>query len=519
MFPPALAAATLLGLFTAMARIRDLRLALLALWFWVGYVGIIVTVETPNLHRIGAAVPVFAVLAALVFDEIARRIEMFSRPDSARAPLRIAAGVLAGVAVAAIAAGEISFYFGTYAETDRWPWTRMEGETVAAEGDKAWAVTLGSYAHMINSGWVRLLAPDAHRLALPDPGRDLPLAMTPSRDLAFLVYEGQKYYVPYLREIYPGGAARPVITPENQPVVTVYRAPLAAVEKGRGALVSSGGAAPVRVPAVGEAPPGWTSFPAAFRWSAALRAPYFGNFSFRGNGRLSVDGREILLPDAAHPTPQATVSLPDGDHRIVFEATVQGAGKPAVLEWKGDSPGENWRRPGLADLAAADGPPRGLLAVFRGSEGPERRRLDGAVAAMALSDDVRFPGDWTATWKGTLLAPAEGNYTFGFRTNGGIVELRLDGKPVFKTRGEDDRVELGDEIALQAGPHAVEILYRVVHSPGGIDFIWTPPGQPESVVPPSVLVPADPAPGPPLPEAALSILRPLRHEPGAMTAP
>jgi hypothetical protein len=132
---------------------------------------------------------------------------------------------------------------------------------------------------------------------------------------------------------------------------------------------------------------------------------------------------------------------------------------------------------------------------------------------------VRFPGDWTATWKGTLLAPAEGNYTFGFRTNGGIVELRLDGKPVFKTRGEDDRVELGDEIALQAGPHAVEILYRVVHSPGGIDFIWTPPGQPESVVPPSVLVPADPAPGPPLPEAALSILRPLRHEPGAMTAP
>ena len=519
MFPAALAAATLLGLFTATARFRDPRLLLLALWFWVGYVGIIITVETPNLHRVGAAVPAFALLAALVFDEIARRIEGSPPPESRRAPLRIAAGALAGLAVAGIAAAEISFYFGKYAATDRWPWTRVEGETVAAEGDRAWAITLGSYAHMINSGWVRLLAPNAHRLALPDPGKDLPLAATPSRDLAFLVYDGQRYYVPYLEALYPGGTVRRAITPEDQPVVTVYRVPLAAVEKGRGALVSSGSGNPARVPAIGEAPPGWTGFPAPFRWSAALRAPSYGNFSFRTSGRLTVDGREILRPDAANPVRETTVSLPDGDHRIVLEATLEAAGKPAVFEWKGDSPGESWRRPGPADLAAAEGPPRGLLAVFQGSEGPERKRLDGAVAAMALSDDVRFPGEWTATWRGTLLAPAEGNYTFGFRTNGGIVELRLDGNTILKTRGEDDRVERGSEVALRAGPHPVQIVYRVVHSPGGIDWIWTPPGQPESVVPPSALLPADPAPGPPLPEAALSVLRPLRHEPGAMTSP
>ncbi|HKF43653.1 MAG TPA: PA14 domain-containing protein [Thermoanaerobaculia bacterium] len=521
LFPPVLAAITLLGVLSALAKFRDPRLLLLALWFWVGFAGIVVTVETPNLHRMGAAVPVLGVLAALVLDEIARRIEALGSAENPGTVRRLAPLAAVTIATVALAAVEIGLYFGPYAHTDRWPWTRVEGETVAREGDKGLAVTLGSSAHMINSGWVRLLAPDARRLAIPDPGLNFPLAIKPERDLAFLVYDGQRYYVPYLQQLYPGGTVRRVLTPEDQPVVTVYRVPLPAVEKSRGALVfaTGSGADSVRVASLGDPPPGWTSFPHTFRWSAALRAPYFGNYSFRASGRVTVDGREILRPDPAKPVPETTVSLPDGEHRIVFEASVESAGKPAVFEWKGDSPGGPWRRTEIAELGPVDGPTRGLSAVFQGSQGPVRKRLDGAIAAMALSEDVRFPGEWNATWRGTLFAPADGKYAFAFRTNGGVVELKIDGRPVVRTHGEDDRVERGGDFLLSAGPHPVEIAYRVVHGPGGIDFLWTPPGQPESVVPPSALQPAESGPGDPLPEATLTVLRSLRHEPGAMTAP
>jgi hypothetical protein len=296
----------------------------------------------------------------------------------------------------------------------------------------------------------------------------------------------------------------------------VYRVPLAILEKGAARWSPPAAGSRAR-PGDRRSAGGLGEFPGDLRWSAALRVPHFGNYSFRAAGRLSVDGHEILRADGGRPL-QTTVSLPDGDHRIVFEAWSRRPESPR-LRVEGDAQNDSWRRPGLADLAAADGPPLGLLGVFQGSQGPERRRLDGAIAAMSLSEDVRFPGEWKAAWRGTLVAPVEGDYAFAFRTNGGIVELKLDGRVVFTTRGEDDRVERGSAVPLRAGPHAVEILYRVTHAPGGIDFIWTPPGQPESVVPPSALRPADTAPGAPLPETALTVLRPTRHEPGAMTAP
>jgi hypothetical protein len=54
----------------------------------------------------------------------------------------------------------------------------------------------------------------------------------------------------------------------------------------------------------------------------------------------------------------------------------------------------------------------------------------------------------------------------------------------------------------------VEIVYRVVHRPAAIDWIWTPPGGVESIVPPAVLrPPSDAGPRPPLPAEVLDAMR------------
>jgi hypothetical protein len=520
LFPPVLAALTLLGLFAATAKVRDARLFLLALWFWVGFVGVIVTVETPNLHRMATAIPVLGLFAGLVLDETARRIGDASVTEGSRKPAFFLGTALAGGTAVLLAVGQLSFYFGPYASSDRWPWNRVEGETVAAEGAKGWAITLGAYAHMVNSGWVRLLAPNAHRLSVPTPGLELPLALPADRDLAFLLYSGQPYYLPYLEQIYPGGMSYEALSPEAQPVVTVYRVPLAKWGAFRGALVSVAGASAVRVPSFGEAPAGWIRFPAPMRWSAALRLPNYGNASFRAAGRVTVDGREILRAPAGEPFAEAAVSLPAGDHRVVFEGTVEAPGRPALFEWKGDAPGATWRRTETSELWAVDGPPQGLLGVFSGTAGPDRKHLDSTIASMSLGQEVGLDGEWTASWRGTLLAPADGSYLFGFRTNGGTVEMSVDGKPLWSTRGDGEKIERGPSVTLQKGPHGVAILYRVVHGPAGIDWIWTPPGQRESLVPPAALrPPADAGPGPPLSEQTLAALRSYRDPPGWVTVP
>ena len=288
--------------------------------------------------------------------------------------------------------------------------------------------------------------------------------------------------------------------------------PVAKWEGIRGALASVDGAAAVRVPNLGEAPAGWTRFPARVRWSAALRVPNYGNYSFRAAGRVSVDGRDILSPDPQKLSAEATVELPAGDHRIVFEGTVEAPGRPALFEWRGDAPAEIWRRTLNSELRAVDGPPQGLLGICSAATNPDRKRLDATIATMSLGSEVGLDGEWMATWRGTLLAPADGDYQFGFRTHGGTVEMRLDGHPLWTTQGDGEKVERGPFVTLHKGPHEVGITYRVVHSPGGIDWMWTPPGQRESLVPPAALrPPADAVPGPPLPEQTLEGLRWYRH--------
>jgi hypothetical protein len=496
--PPALAALTLLGLGSVTLRVKDPRLFLLSIWFWTGFVGVTVTVETPNLQRMATAVPLLGLLPALVLDDLARRAESIPKAsERLRRVVRRGATVAVALAACVLAWREGRFYFGGYAAMDAWPYTRVEGKTVAEQGKDAWVISLGNQFHMVNSGWVRLLAPFANRAGVLSPGSHLPLPITADRDLAFLVYPGQAYYLPYLADVLPGGNVSRITHPPDVFMFSVYRVPKEAWARQQGALVLAPGSALVRVAALGEPPPGWTRFPSPMRWSAALRVNQYWNYGFRigpGPARLVIDGKEVLRVPAEEASAVANVSLARGDHAIQLEGVVGRTGQAALFEWallpaekSGNPDSLNWQKVPTERLQPTDRPLEGLFGII---EVPDRsqHRLDATIATGGLCEEVHSGGPFEATWRGTLRAPKSGSYQMALHAVGGPAELRLDGKSIVQSNGENDEL-VRSEIALHTGPHAVELTYHVRHAPGLIEWIWKPPGGVESIVPPSALSP------------------------------
>jgi len=496
--PPPLAVLTLLGVGAVSLRVTDPRLFLLSVWFWTGFVGVIVTVETPNLQRMATAVPLLGLLPALVLDDLARRAE--SIPKASERLLRgVRRGATAAVALAAcvLAWREGRFYFGQYAALDAWPYTRVEGATVAEQGKDAWVISLGNQFHMVNSGWVRLLAPNAYRAGVLSPGSHLPLPIAAGRDLAFLVYPGQAYYLPYLAEVLPGGSVTRVTHPPGIFMFFVYRVPKEAWARRQGALVFAPGSPPVRVAALGEPPPGWTRFPSPMRWSAALRVNQYWNYAFRigpGPARLVIDGKEVLRVPNGESSATANVSLARGDHAIHLEGVVGKTGQAALFEWallsgeKSSNPDSlSWQKVPTERLQPTDRPPEGLFGVIEVQD-RSQRRLDATIATGGLTEEVHSGGPFEATWTGTLNAPRAGRYEMALRAVGGPAALRLDGSSVIQANGESDEM-IRNQVVLDAGPHSVELNYPVRHAPGVLEWIWKPPSGVESIVPPSALSP------------------------------
>ncbi len=522
--PPALAVLTLLGLGAGVLRARDPRLLLLSAWFGLGFVGVVVTVETPNLHRMSTAVPVLALFSALVLDDAARRTSDLAAGSPA-GPGRRVAGVATGV-VALVAAGlaarELAFYFGPYAASDAWPYPRVEGQTVAREGKTAWVVSLGRRFHMVNSGWVYLYAPAAPRLGVLAPGSELPLRLPPDRGLAFLIYPQDSEYVAFLEALYPGGTREHVTESPEKVMFDVYRVPAATLRRMQGALAEAPGRAPVRVDRLGDPPPGARD--GSMRWTAALWVGSFWNYAFRvgpGPARLVIDGREVARASSGRPEARAVVALARGSHFVELEGEV-AAGRPVTLEWKESAPAGSretpdrpWERPSSVILRPLDRPPGGLFGVvtFERPKGPEQR-LDGAIATGGFSDEIGAEGhSYQAVWTGRLDASESGAYRMSLVSEG-EAELTLDGRLVVRS-GLAGRDMSSADVVLAAGPHSVSLAFRSARGPGGLQWTWKPPAATETtIVPPSVLSPPPGAGiGPALPVEVLGPPENRRIEP------
>jgi hypothetical protein len=508
-----LAVLTLLGLGWCCLRWRDPRFVLLAVWFWVGFSGVIVTVETPNVQRMAAAVPVVALFPALVLDNLARRIELAaSRRDGTRFSPRtasIAAWALVGVAALYMMGVEAHRYFVVYGSAERWPHPTILGQAVNEQGTDTRVFTLSRQQHMVNAGWVRLLAPWTPRGGIQAPGSHLPLAEPAGNNIAFLVFPAQEAYLPYLAELYPGGATRRYVHPTEQLMFTTYRLPREDWAALQGATAHDPSGEQYRVAGLGMPPEGWSAYPSAMRWTAGLTVPQYWNYAVRigpGPARLEINGVEVLSVPEGTPVMSATLSLARGKHAVNFEGYLASRGEPAMFEIAQipeeipDQPPSPlaWASPGTDMLAAGWDEPRGLYGVVSTDGRAEQRTIDPTLATCCLSAQTRADGrPYTATWTGSLAAPARGVYSMTLLSQGAI-SLKINGSAVFEAGEPSDRPR-GFTMELTEGEHTVEIVYTVPEGPGGIEWVWTPPGGTTSIVPPSALSPPDGAGvGPPL---------------------
>lgn len=493
--PGALSVLTLLGLGTAALKVRDPRMVLLTIWFGVGFVGMVVTVETPALQRMAGAVPVLALFPALVLDDLVRRISSVPLPkaSAARRALTAAATAASFGAIVVLMRKEAVFYFEDYGpRAEPWSFPNGEGRTVAEQGTDSWVFTLGPHFHKISQGWVRFLAPNTPKAGLRFPGSDLPLVIPANRNLVFMVYPNQSDYLPWLQEIYPGGVLLPVKGNGENVWFTIYRIPKERWQASRGALAIYSDGRAVRVDRLGETPRAGSGHGRPARWTAALRVGRTGNYAFRlgpGPATLEVDGVRVVSLAAGQTEGLAAATLLRGDHAVTFEA-----GGRAQLDWAAlastleSTPPSRWSPPATALLRPLATPPGGLLGVVTSPGHSEQRRLDGTIASAALTEQFATSRPLDVVWSGTLTIRTPGVHRFAFRTAGADVDLSLDGARIWR-EAESPEILIWRETTLAVGPHEVRISAHVPQAPGQVEWVWTPPGGTPSIVPASVLAP------------------------------
>jgi hypothetical protein len=519
----ALAVLAILGLGWSCLRWRDPRFVLLAIWFWVGISGTITTIDTPGLQRMTTAVPLLALFPALVLDSLARRVEVLIGESADR--VRRMASVVpatswfllrnAGQLILAIVALTFTwdqghFYFVDYAKMDRWMYPTAEGRAVASQGTDTLVTTLGWQQHMVNAGWVRLLAPDTPRAGIPAPGSDLPLALPADKNLAFILFNEQAAYLPYLKELYPVGSTQVYTHPTEGKMFTMYRVEQQDRAVLQGAMAHPPGGTPQRVHMLGEPPPGWSTYPSSMRWTAGLRVSEYWNYSIRigpGPAQLTVDGTTVLTAPVAGSTVSTTLSLARGDHYVEYDGTLQAQRQAAALEWaslpepveNGLTPALDWRPVAESSLMSTQGAPVGLFGIATLEGRPSQQWIDRTIATCCLSTQLRADGHpYTATWTGILNAPSTGVYSMTLFTVG-VTDLKLDGETVIHV-DDPSETHTGGTVTLNQGRHTVELIYRVAEGPGGLEWAWTPPDGATSIVAPSVLSPRPGSGvGPPVP--------------------
>jgi hypothetical protein len=443
------------------------------------------------LQRMAVAIPVLTLFAALVLDDLCERVAGAGRwlAPRWRHASRWATVVAIGAVVFWIAWSESSFYFRDYASMNRWVRPNAEGRAVAQEGPGTLVATIARSFHMVNSGWVRLLAQRTPRGGLQAPGSDLPLSLPARTGLAFMLYPDQFAFLPLLRALYPGGTLERFTHPTEGLMFVHYRLSRADWAGSQGARVEMAGGLSTRVRTLGQPPARWRRFPARMRWSAGLRIPEYGNYTFVAKGddaTLIIDG----VPVIDGRSRRATVALPAGMHAVELTATVTAPGE-TQLEWSGAPVAGSavpLRPVATSELYSRQTHPVGLLGRIEVEGETWDRRIDGTLATCCLYDDVGRPGDRvTASWRGTLVVPRAGTYPMSVFSQGQL-ELRIDGRLVLRSATDADAVTHARP-RLERGPHRLDVSYRMTRSPGGIEWMWTPPGGRSSIVPPSGLRP------------------------------
>jgi hypothetical protein len=491
------------------------RLALLAIWFWVGLSGVFLTVETPDYIRAVGLLPVLGLVMAVPFvTTLDRALRLVGQARLGTLNVaQASAWVLAALVGALIAQSEVRSYIETFQVVPpAWSPFVQEGSRVAALGKIGPVYALEDAGFLVTSGWVRLLAPQVQGGTIPNPGRELPalapatasdpapepLGLPGAEEGASFVLGGdtdQVAYVSLLKLLYPGGTL--TTTPDNGRTYAVSPAALAAT---RGVTVLWPGAPAQSVDHFGQIP-GDAALPARLTWRAGLRLPRSATYRWEVG---APDGVQLSVDSVAVPASGKLVAA-RGLHLVELVADVARADQAITLAVAEDGAPVRPLPPG-STYSVMDAP-WGLLgqpdrpALTAADDALTHSFLDATIATAFFEPEVGpLPLPNAIEWSGTLLAPRAGSYRMAFVAEDDM-QLALDGTvtPVATMRSPSWRaVGVGSIVELSAGPHRVRVTLRVTHDGRELArWDWVPPsadgaaddGSDWSVVPPSALRP------------------------------
>ena len=222
-------------------------------------------------------------------------------------------------------------------------------------------------------------------------------------------------------------------------------------------------------------------------WTGALYIPVSGKHTLgttsSGASEVWVDGALVVTNPSTQGethTAEAEVSLAKGWHDLRLRC----------LSCQGGPMQFTWRRRGSqaevvpqASLSTVPLPPYGLRGrYYRGSDWagqPAYVQVDPVIAFRWHDHQLRTP--WSAEWLGTLHVLNSGQYRFRLVTND-YAEMYLDGQVILRgARNSSGSAQLAE------GPHDILVRYRDTKSYAEMRLLWTPPGQPEVVIPTGLL--------------------------------
>ena len=517
MFPPFWAVIVMLGLAYATWKVWDSRFGLVWIWFWFGMLGSILTIDTPNLQRVMGAWPALMLLPAALLD----RIFAAGWPLSLSLARRWATVPIAA-AVIFFGYTSVQEYFGHFVSLCPYCDATTQARYAVDLGQdyKAYQFGVGGYTVYFSYGSTRFLAKDVEGVDMLAAADKLPIIDSNGKGAAFLVYPSNMEYLPLLRLYYPNGTEETIrsadgverfvsykVTREQLAAYQVARAtyrpasgdPIRRDEPGLGTERAQSG---TTGPAQAEpwSLPSGTSYPLQATWEGGLVAPQYGIYSFATNGnatdvKLEVDGEVVIGGDGPDAGAPVELVLAKGVHEISLSGTLADASSKLGLLWAGAGaqpepvqPRFLYKGPsgGLtAELGPLVRPPAEALKTpdpFQGQQ-VNMRRVDPFVG-FRETYDLFGSGSYLARWHGTLKVEQEGMYTFAVAVPNNTVLMIDDGLVIDGTGGTSS-----GNVPLSAGPHKIEVRFA---SPGGgarVELLWTPPGGPTAIIPPTVLVP------------------------------
>ena len=198
---------------------------------------------------------------------------------------------------------------------------------------------------------------------------------------------------------------------------------------------------------------------------------------------LTLDGEQWQVAGASTPA----LHLGAGNHALQVRA--EGSTLPAIhLQWY---VGLSWVDIPLIDLAVPSVPTGGLLGVYYQGAMPNLPpvlwRVDPTFHVYYQAPPP--PTDWpfSVRWRGYLKIARPGNYTLSVDSVG-AAQLFVDGASLFTDPGATVKTV---SVFLRPGRHAFRIDYTTEGSTGKHIYLqWSPPGQPLSPLPRTVLDPA-----------------------------